>query len=202
MTKSLKSHTTSNHTNNDSNETAATPEVSSAIARPPVQGAPTTPTGFVAHAGLLKHRARVPHAFAGLASGIVTEVAKSTTFVDDFGSNAPVAKELAERVDASAAWQREVELATSWLGFAKDGASRSWALTSKQLAALAPAFAYAASRDNTIVDRYAQLAQLFDLNRASARRAAATRAAKKKAASKPAPAATQVPPTTPVKPTT
>jgi hypothetical protein len=132
-----------------------------------------------------------------MASGVAAELRSAAAYAEDFGKNAPSKDDLADWVEATAAWCSELEPAARWQAYVKDEATRGWQTTSVRLYALAPAFRYASERDPSVAQRYPTLAALFALPRAAAKRAVATRAAKRKAKASMGP---KEPPATPATP--
>jgi hypothetical protein len=182
MTKKIAAHPDT--TSQTSTASAAVPTAY----MPPAVGAPATPPGWAKSKWARpKEGLRPTETQAEVAGSAAAELQKSTTYVADFGANAPPVATVASNLVTASQWRDEWTSAKNWLAYCAEQ-RQIWEDTSlEDVATLKPAFDYAVSRDPTITKRYPQTKLLVGSRSQAAARAAATKKAEKAAKEQPAP---------------
>jgi hypothetical protein len=134
----------------------------------------------------------------GQAANAVTagkELANSTTYVEDFGSNAPSQTQLAHLMAGAAAWRGQWVASKRYTAYAAEQNASWWEAALAAADLLQPVFDYAVARDASVTERYPGMTQFMQALSGIAKRAAKTRKAnvesKKAKAAEPAKTATQ-----------
>jgi hypothetical protein len=157
---------------------------------PPAVGAPATPPGWKKSKWIKPREGLRPTATqADAVAPAAAELQASTTYVADFGANAPSAAALAHDLSTASQWREEWSKTRDWLAYCSEQ-RRLWEDASLAgVATLKPAYDYAVSRDPTVAKRYPSTKRLVAARSEVSTRAAARRKANEKAAEKQDPAA-------------
>jgi hypothetical protein len=108
----------------------------------------------------------------------------STTWVADFGSNAPDPKVLAANLTTASSWRDSWSIAVAWAAYCSEQ-RRLWEDAAfSMVSELKPLFDYASAKDPTIAKRYPSTKLVVDARSVSAQRGATTRKNQKKKATK------------------
>jgi hypothetical protein len=185
---------------------AASPPITPPGDMPPAVGAPPTPDDWEPAPG--KKRGGKGQRPKGVQiSGAVAaakELAKATTYVEDFGNRAPPAAQVAFVVTNAAKWRATWQGAKKFLAYAAEQRAAWENDALAQMDALKPAFDYATSRDTALAEKYAATSKFLAVNQVIAARAVSTRKANAKGKGAATAAAVTAPaadvPATPVTP--
>jgi hypothetical protein len=170
---------TISHANGDTTTQTSTEATALPLAyAPPTVGAPATPTGWTKSKWVKPREGLRPMTTQSDATApAAAELQRSTTYVADFGANAPPAAEVAQNLLSASAWRAEWEKAGQWLAYCTEQ-RRIWEDKSlEDVATLKPAYDYAVTRDPTVAKRYPSTKLLV-----GARSEVSTRAAARKKA--------------------
>jgi hypothetical protein len=192
----MKASTKKNAVHSDTKTQPSTDTAALPLANPPPKvGAPVTPTDWKPSKWVGPREGTRPTATqVDAADPAAAELQKSTTYVEDFGANAPPAGQVAQNLLTSSQWRGEWETARNWLAYCSEQ-RRLWEDQSlADVAALKPAWDYAVSRDPSVAKRYPSTKLLVGARsevaaRAGAKRKAANAAKKAAAAQSPSPPA-------------
>jgi hypothetical protein len=166
-----------------STETAALPLANP----PPTVGAPATPTGWKKSKWVSPKEGTRPTATqVEAAAPAAAELQKSTTYVADFGANAPPAAQVAQNLVTASKWRDEWSKAKDWLDYCVEQRQVWGDASLADVATLKPAYDYAVTRDPTVAKRYPSTKLLVGARSEVAVRAAARRKANKAAKEQPA----------------
>jgi hypothetical protein len=164
---------------------------------PPAVGAPATPEGWT-HIAVKRHGgARGPRPKQGQitnAEAAADELLKSPTYAEDFGPRVPSAAALGYLMSNSAKWRAEWAKAKRYLTYASDQRAAWEKETLDQMGVFHHAFAFVASREPAVTEKYPATAKYLAATSTIATRAGKTR--KAKANAKKAEAVPATPPVT------
>jgi len=126
------------------------------------------------------------------------ELASSTTYVEDFGANAPSQTQLAHVMAGAGAWRGQWVASKRYTAYAAEQNASWWEAALSAADLLQPVFDYAVARDPSVTERYPGMTQFMQALSGIAKRAAKTRKANvaKKAATAPQVAKVVAPVTT------
>jgi hypothetical protein len=162
---------------------------------PPVSGAPATPEGWKARPAKGRGKSRGPRMAKEQVTSAVAaagEIARSPTYAEDFGPRAPSATTVGFLMTNAAKWRTEWDHAEAYLAYVAEQRQAWENATLDQMQTLKPAFAFVASREPAVAEKYTATAKFLAARSASAKRAASTRREKRLANGK-APAAAASP---------
>ena len=154
------------------------PPAAGGIAEPPDGWVPAPPKGRRVR-GLRPKGAQISDAVAA-----ADELGKSSTYVEDFGSRAPAAAQVAFVVTNAAQWRSTWQASKRACEYAAQQRAVWENDAMAQMDALKPAFDYAMTRDASVSAKYAATAKYLGETNAIAARAASSRKAAAKAAAK------------------
>ncbi len=145
---------------------------------PPV-GVPTPPIGWIpVKLGRSRQVAPPLKAQVDQATSAAEELRASHAYADFLGSKVPPAGDIANALDFSAHWSREVAAAEAWLAFAKHQAVLAWTFTFGQLEAVKVPLALESARDPAFSNELLAFKSLVTARTSSAKRAVANREAR------------------------
>ncbi len=151
----------------------------------PSVSAPTPPVGWVA-VKLGRNRKVAPPLKTQVdqATAAAEELRASRAYAEFLGDKVPPGEEIANALDFSAHWSRQVVAAETWLEYAKTQAQLAWTFTFGQLEAVKVPLALESARDPKFADELLAFksvvtARVTTAKRAFANRTARTRSAKK-----------------------
>lgn len=151
----------------------------SIVDSPPSPGTPSTPKGFEATPPGRGKRINLQKAQAACGPALSQELSAAKNAEADFGPHIPPLAPIGARIAVSAKWTVERNRAEAWRDYVREEEVAAWSPALADLDALAPAFAYAVSRDPSIALRYPQLALFYKMRSQVAAKAQQTRKAKK-----------------------
>jgi hypothetical protein len=150
----------------------------------PKVGAPATPKDFVPSKAKKGAKVQPSATILKAVSGASKELATSTTYLKDFGENAPDPATLATTIGFAGAWSGHYTLAEKWFLYVKEQTRLAWLQANPQLDDFGDVFLPILARNDQIGTRYASTAKLFDGRREPAVKGAAVKASKKAASEK------------------
>ena len=151
---------------------------------PPVS-VPTPPVGWVP-VKLGRNRKVAPPLKAQVdqAASAAEELRASQAYAEFLGKKVPPGGEVANALDFSARWSREVAAAEAWLEFAKNQAALAWTFTLGQLDAVKAPLALESARDPKFANELVAFKSVVTARVAVAKRSGVNRIARERAAQK------------------
>jgi hypothetical protein len=154
---------------------------------PPAVGAPATPAGWKRKPVKRRGGARGAHPRQDQvtnADAAANELLKSTTYAEDFGQRVPSAATLGFLMENSAKWRGEWSQAEQYAAYAAQQRAAWEQETLDQMGVFKQAFAFVASREPTVAEKYPATAKYLAAGSTISTRAGKTRKEKAKATAK------------------
>jgi hypothetical protein len=114
------------------------------------------------------------------APSVVKELHASSTYTEDLGADAPDRDDVADLVEAAAAWSNEAKNAKAWATYAQQQKELAWNAAIAMTNKLKGEFDHAVKNHPDVALSYPSLSAYFGARTASAARGSATKRAKKK----------------------
>ena len=145
----------------------------------PTVSAPTPPVGWVpVKLGSNRNVAPPLKAQVDQAAAAAEELRASRAYAEFLGDKVPPGDGLADALEFSAHWSREVVAAEAWAAFAKSQAHLAWTFTLGQLEAVKAPLALESARDPKFANELLAFKSLVTARTSSAKRAVANREAR------------------------
>jgi hypothetical protein len=151
----------------------------------PTASAPDTPEHFTPISlGAARRLLKSTSTQVTEAPQMAREISASRTYATDFGSRAPAATALANKLKLASAWSTEAARAERWAHYAQSQALLAWDAALQDTRTLKEEFDLAVKHDAALPERYPSTTAFLKARREAAARGVRTRKAKKKSAGK------------------